>query len=41
MLFARRGTRQRFSRTFDEPGTYRYICIPHEGAGMVGTVVVR
>jgi plastocyanin len=30
-----------FSRRFDKPGTYRYICIPHEGAGMVGTVVVR
>jgi plastocyanin len=30
-----------FSRTFQKPGTYRYICIPHEGAGMVGTVVVR
>jgi plastocyanin len=32
---------QSFSRKFDEPGSYRYICIPHEGAGMVGTVVVR
>lgn len=32
---------QSFSRKFDKPGTYRYICIPHEGAGMVGTVVVR
>jgi plastocyanin len=32
---------QSFSRTFAKPGTYRYICIPHEGAGMVGTVVVR
>jgi plastocyanin len=30
-----------FSRTLDEPGTYRYVCIPHEGAGMVGTVVVE
>jgi plastocyanin len=30
-----------FSRTFRKPGTYRYICIPHEGAGMVGSVVVR
>jgi plastocyanin len=30
-----------FSRTFQKSGTYRYICIPHEGAGMVGTVVVR
>jgi plastocyanin len=32
---------QSFSRKFDKPGNYRYICIPHEGAGMVGTVVVR
>jgi plastocyanin len=30
-----------FSRTFQKPGTYRYICIPHEGAGMVGAVVVK
>jgi plastocyanin len=30
-----------FSRTFQKPGAYRYICIPHEGAGMVGSVVGR
>ena len=30
-----------FTWTFREPGEYRYICIPHEGAGMVGTIVVR
>ena len=30
-----------FEVTFDEPGTYRYFCIPHEGHGMTGTVVVR
>ncbi len=24
-----------------KPGTYRYVCIPHEGARMVGTVVVE
>jgi plastocyanin len=30
-----------FTRKFTKPGTYRYICIPHEGAGMLGTVVVR
>jgi plastocyanin len=30
-----------FSRTFRKPGTYRYLCIPHEGARMVGTVVVK
>jgi plastocyanin len=32
---------QSFSRRFDKPGAYRYICIPHEGARMVGTVVVK
>jgi plastocyanin len=30
-----------YSFTFTEPGTYRYFCIPHEGAGMKGTVVVE
>ncbi len=29
-----------FSHTFKFPGTYKYFCIPHEEAGMVGTVVV-
>jgi plastocyanin len=32
---------QSFSRKFTKAGTYRYVCIPHEGAGMVGTVVVK
>ena len=36
-----RGEGESFSRTFQKAGTYRYICIPHEGAGMVGTVVVK
>ena len=27
--------------TFDEPGTYRYFCVPHEGAGMTGSIVVE
>jgi len=31
---------ERWRRRFDEPGRYRYFCIPHEAAGMVGTVVV-
>jgi plastocyanin len=35
------GEGESFSRAFQSPGTYRYICIPHEGAGMVGSVVVR
>lgn len=25
---------------FTVPGTYRYVCLPHEGQGMAGTVVV-
>jgi plastocyanin len=35
------GEGESFSRSFQKPGTYRYFCIPHEGAGMVGSVVVR
>ncbi|MBD3243940.1 MAG: halocyanin [Chitinivibrionales bacterium] len=31
----------RFAHTFTVPGEYRYFCIPHENAGMVGTVTVR
>jgi len=30
-----------FRHTFDRPGTYRYFCIPHEGAGMIATVEVE
>jgi plastocyanin len=30
-----------FRFTFDEPGTYEYFCIPHESAGMTGTVIVE
>lgn len=29
-----------YSHTFEVPGEYPYYCIPHEPAGMVGTVVV-
>ena len=35
------GGDETFSRTFEQPGTYRYVCIPHEGANMVGTVIVE
>jgi plastocyanin len=28
-----------FEYTFTVPGTYRYFCVPHEKAGMVGTIV--
>jgi plastocyanin len=31
----------RFRHTFDIPGVYRYVCIHHGSAGMVGTVVVK
>lgn len=27
--------------TFEVPGTYHYVCVPHEGLGMVGDVVVE
>ena len=30
-----------FTYTFQVPGEYKYICIPHELAGMLGTVVVE
>ena len=30
-----------FSFTFEEAGTFRLICIPHESLGMVGTIVVQ
>lgn len=30
-----------FSYTFKVPGTYKYFCLPHEKAGMVGYVVVK
>jgi plastocyanin len=30
-----------YSHTFEVTGTYEYVCLPHEGAGMVGTVVVQ
>jgi plastocyanin len=29
-----------YEHTFDTPGEYGYYCIPHEAAGMVGTIVV-
>lgn len=30
-----------FSHTFDVPGTYKYFCMPHEGANMFGWVIVE
>jgi plastocyanin len=34
-------TGETFSHTFEVPGIYNYFCIPHERAGMVGTIVVE
>jgi plastocyanin len=31
---------EEFVHVFDEPGEYTYFCIPHERAGMVGTIIV-
>ncbi|MGH2699836.1 MAG: plastocyanin/azurin family copper-binding protein [Actinomycetota bacterium] len=30
-----------FEVTFDQPGTYGYFCIPHEGSNMTGSVWVE
>ncbi|ERH03945.1 MAG: plastocyanin [Halorubrum sp. J07HR59] len=30
-----------FTHTFTVPGTYSYACVPHETAGMVGTIIVE
>jgi plastocyanin len=32
---------QSFTHTFTVPGTYKYICAPHETSGMLGEVVVK
>lgn len=37
-LIARGAT---YELTLEQPGTYRYFCIPHEDAGMKGTIVVE
>jgi plastocyanin len=31
---------QVYSVKFTEPGTYKYVCMRHEGHGMLGTVIV-
>lgn len=35
------GEGESFARRFEAAGTYRYICIPHEGTRMVGSVIVK
>ena len=32
---------QVWAYTFTVPGTYRYVCLPHEKQGMIGTVIVE
>src|SRR5437588_988668 len=32
---------ERWTRTFSEPGQFRYICRQHVLSGMVGTITVR
>ncbi len=32
--------RKWFRYTFNQPRVYQYICLPHERAGMLGTVIV-
>ena len=32
---------RRLDVTFDRPGEYALICVPHEALGMVGTIAVR
>src|SRR5215510_8826948 len=29
-----------FAHKFTVPGTYRYVCLKHEGQGMAGTIIV-
>ena len=35
------GATVNFGFTFDEPGEYTLICIPHQALGMIGTIVVK
>src|SRR5918999_3629817 len=30
-----------FEVTLTQPGTYRYVCLPHESQGMTGTIIVE
>lgn len=30
-----------FEHSFDEPGVYRYVCVPHESSGMKGAIAVE
>lgn len=39
--FATNDEGETFEHTFDVAGTYEYVCVPHAGSGMVGTVEVE
>ncbi len=32
---------QSFEQKFTVPGVYKYVCVPHETSGMIGTIVVK
>ena len=34
-------TGEKFTRRFDQKGTYKYVCVPHEEIGMTGTIIVN
>lgn len=34
-------TGETYEHTFDDTGTYEYVCIPHESSGMTGAVTVK
>jgi plastocyanin len=39
--FATNDEGETFEHTFEVAGTYDYVCVPHAGSGMVGTVEVE
>lgn len=32
---------EEYSKAFEIAGEYRYVCLPHEGQGMLGTIIVE
>lgn len=34
-------TSDTYSHTFEIPGDYGYVCLPHEEGGMIGTIIVE
>lgn len=39
--YATRPVDDTFERTFEIPGTYEYVCVPHINSGMIGTIIVE